>query len=231
MPLPAQARQINRSFMREEVYETLLKWILQGVLAPGEKLSDNDLANHLGVSRTPVREALRRLEDKGLVVTAANRWTRVADITPGEAELIYPVIWSLEELALDFAMPRLTPGDLDEMERLNRLLAEAIATGNPMMASDADADFHGVYIERSRNHYLSKILGDMKIQYRRLEIDYFGGRFYAEESVREHGRIVDALRRSDQALAKEMIRLNWRSSLNRLQGSPGSEGRRPQPNT
>jgi len=66
MPIPAKAKPINRLFMREEVYSTLLSWIMQGELRPGEKILDKELAEKMGVSRTPVREALRRLEDKEL---------------------------------------------------------------------------------------------------------------------------------------------------------------------
>ena len=99
MPIPYDAKQLNRSLMRDEVYSTLLQWIMEGELRPGEKLLDTELAENLGVSRTPVREALRRLEDKALVEAAANRWTRVTKITVDAAELIYPIIWSLEPLA------------------------------------------------------------------------------------------------------------------------------------
>ena len=76
MPLPFKTKPFNRSSMREEVYKMLLTWILEGEFRPGEKLLDKDLAESMGVSRTPVREALRRLEDKGLVESSANRWTR-----------------------------------------------------------------------------------------------------------------------------------------------------------
>jgi DNA-binding GntR family transcriptional regulator len=70
MPIPKRIKPISRFTMREEVYSTLLMWIMEGELRPGEKLLDKELAEKMGVSRTPVREALRRLEDKGLVVSS-----------------------------------------------------------------------------------------------------------------------------------------------------------------
>ena len=88
MPLPSNNRPILRPSIREEVYDTLLSWIMDGVLKPGEKILDKDLASHLGVSRTPVREALRRLEDKHLVESAANRWTRISPILSDEPPMI-----------------------------------------------------------------------------------------------------------------------------------------------
>ena len=96
MPIPEKIRPISRSSMREEVYRTLLMWIMEGELRPGEKLLDKELAEKMGVSRTPVREALRRLEDKNLVESSANRWTRVTDISVEEPAMIYPIIWTLE---------------------------------------------------------------------------------------------------------------------------------------
>ena len=119
MPIPQKAKPVNRSIMREEVYETLLKWIMEGVLRPGEKIVDTELAENLGVSRTPVREALRRLEDKELVEAAAGRWTRVAEITIDEAALIYPIIWKLEELAVDLAAAQLNEADFSRMAQAN----------------------------------------------------------------------------------------------------------------
>ncbi|WP_022667480.1 GntR family transcriptional regulator [Desulfospira joergensenii] len=82
MPLPANNNPIERPSIREEVYKKLLTWIMEGVLKPGEKIVDKELALHMGVSRTPVREAIRRLEDQDLVESAANRWTRISKIPP-----------------------------------------------------------------------------------------------------------------------------------------------------
>ena len=75
MPVP-QTDVLSRTFIRDDVYVSLHDWIVRGELEPGEKLKDKELAAQLGVSRMPIREALRKLEDEGLVETAANRWTR-----------------------------------------------------------------------------------------------------------------------------------------------------------
>jgi DNA-binding GntR family transcriptional regulator len=83
MPVPPAANKLEKSLMRDDVYSRLRDWIITGTLEPGEKLRDADLAEQLGVSRTPVREALRRLEDEGLIETKQNAWTRVAPVTSG----------------------------------------------------------------------------------------------------------------------------------------------------
>src|SRR3712207_95115 len=105
--------------MREAVYATIKQWIIEGVVHPGEKLTDADLAPKLGVSRTPVREAFRRLDDEGLLQTARNRWTRVSEIDVQQAEHIYPIVWSLESLAASLACPRLEPPDYEAMKNAN----------------------------------------------------------------------------------------------------------------
>ncbi len=122
MPLPVKNKIIDRPSMRDTVYNNLLDWIVEGVLQPGEKVVDKELAAHMGVSRTPVREALRRLEDKNLIESSANRWTRIARISPEEPEMIYPIIWTLETLALSTAILGLQPEDFLQMKRANKQL-------------------------------------------------------------------------------------------------------------
>lgn len=186
-------------------------------MRPGEKLLDKELSETLGVSRTPVREALKRLEDKALVEASASRWTRVAEITIDEAELIYPIISTLESLAGSMAVTHLSAQDYKLMEKANMDLKEAMEARDPMKASSADAQFHDVYIKKSGNHYLVDILKDLKIKHRRLEVIYFGGCACASVSLDEHCQIVDALRSKDVDLAVKLIKSNWIGSLGRLQ--------------
>src|SRR5438067_10360445 len=117
MPLPSTETRINRSLARDEAYERIRDWIIDGTLRPDEILRDHDIAQSLGVSRTPVREALRRLEDEGFVETALNRWTRVAPLDLLKAIETYSVIAALEASALESA--QLNPQDLDRMTEAN----------------------------------------------------------------------------------------------------------------
>jgi len=216
MPIPGKTKPLSRSIMREEVYNTLLTWIMEGELRPGEKLLDKELAEHMGVSRTPVREALRRLEDKELVESSANRWTKVSEVSIKEPERIYPIIWTLEELAVSLAIPHLTEGDFREMEKANSVLEKALEAEDPVKASLADIQFHDVFIERSENHHLVTILRDLKIKYRRVEVTYFEGYASAKYSLEEHYIILDALRVGDIEKTRAGIRSNWQNSLKRL---------------
>jgi DNA-binding GntR family transcriptional regulator len=216
MPLPTKEIQIARPPMREEVYNKLLDWIMEGFLRPGEKIVDKEIAEHMGVSRTPVREALRRLEDRGLVESVANRWTRVSKIPSKEPEMIYPIIWTLEKLALSIAIRTMTEEDFTKMEQANNELKAALERNDPVAASKADARFHGIFLERSQNTHLIDIIKDLKIRYRRLEVNYFDGLSIAESSIKEHKAIISALRTGDIVLAEKIVHSNWERSLERL---------------
>lgn len=217
MPIPIRTTQFNRSFMREEVYNTLLGWIMEGELRPGEKLLDKELAESMGVSRTPVREALRRLEDKGLVESAANRWTRVSEVSIDEPVKIYPIIWTLEELAVSQAIGNMTEADFAAMKLANDKLRGALAVEDPVEASRADIEFHEVFVSRSKNSHLVSILRDLKISYRRVEVTYFEKDASGKYSLDEHSRILTALQQGNLKQTQTMIRLNWQNSLQRLQ--------------
>lgn len=216
MPLPDSAPNLRRPAVKDEVYAALLGWIVEGTLGPGERVRDKELAEALGVSRTPVREALQRLEDVGLVETSASRWTRVAPLDVAQAEEVYPVVWALEALAVTLAGRRLTDGDLGAMEGANARLERDLEAGDALGASRADRDFHDVFVACSLNRELAKILDDLKVKIRRLEIAYFGGRALAEHSVAEHRLILGALRSGDPERAAEGVKKNWEASLKRF---------------
>lgn len=198
------------------MYNTLLAWIMKGKLRPGEKLLDKELAENMGVSRTPVREALRRLEDKDLVESLANRWTRVSEISIKEPEMIYPIVSTLEALAVSLALERLTESDFKKMKQANMALRKALGEEDPVKASMADIQFHDVFIERAGNHHVASILRDLKIKCRRVEVTYFGGSACSKHSLDEHDRILTALKSRDVALAQSMIQANWQNSLKRF---------------
>src|SRR5262245_3703602 len=107
MPMPAQ-KILKRTFVREEAYQLLRNWIVEGKRKPGQKLRDKELAEQLGASRTPIREALLRLEDEELVQTKPNSATIVSPIDSHDAYHLYSIVWSLEKLALEQSIRAIT---------------------------------------------------------------------------------------------------------------------------
>lgn len=220
MPIP-QTGVLRRTFIRDDVYKSLREWIVAGDLEPGEKLKDKDLAAQLGVSRTPVREALRKLEDEGLVETSANSWTRVAPIALKDAESIYPIIQKLEELALTLAFPKMSAEHIRCMENANNKLQTALNSNNPNAAMLSDATFHQVFIDAAENTELSTILKQLKVKYKRIELAYFGNADSLLASFKEHQILIAALKTKNLEAANQALVRNWLASIERLRISGG----------
>src|SRR3954470_4973157 len=141
MPVPEDTAALERDLLRDRAYSALRDAIVDGTLAPGERLRDHELCAWLGLSRTPVREALARLEGDGLVETAPQRFTRVAPLDRRAAQDAFPVVASLHALAAELAAPRLTHADLEGMREANQRFADALQTGDVDAALAADDDF------------------------------------------------------------------------------------------
>jgi DNA-binding GntR family transcriptional regulator len=209
MPLP-EIQSLERPVLRDTVYANLRDWIVQGILEPEEKLKDDELAKRLGVSRTPVREALMRLEGEGLIETSANRWTRVTSVNLKDAERIYPVVARLETLALELAFKQLTKDDFRNMRQANQALRRALESKKPLDAAKADVAFHQVFIERSQNPELIRILTELKLKHERLEIAYFGDASLGKHSPRQHLQLVKLLEQGRLKEALKALNDNWK---------------------
>jgi DNA-binding GntR family transcriptional regulator len=210
MPLPATAPPIAQLSARERIYEAIKTWIVEGVLEPEEQLKDVELAERFGVSRTPVREALRQLEDEGLVVTARNRWTRVAPLDLSEGSRLAPILGALEALALRSAWP-FAPAQVDEMARANAELERAIERRRAKDALNIDLRFHGVIDFASGNPDLVAMLGRLRDRMRRIDLAYWARPGLARPSVAEHAAIVDAIRSGGLDDALHALELHWRN--------------------
>lgn len=214
MPLPQTEARLNRSLARDEAYEKIRVWIIDGTLRPGEVLRDQEIAQLLGVSRTPIREALRRLEDEGFVETALNRWTRVAPLDLRKAMEIYGVLEALEVFALENA--RLTPQDLENLAATNEAMRRSIERKGAASALQADEAFHGVWMARAQNSELWVLVAQLKTKLRRVELAYWDRAAQTEQSVREHAAILKALRKGARREAITALKQNWEGSMRRL---------------
>ncbi|QYK67225.1 GntR family transcriptional regulator [Paenibacillus sp. S02] len=213
--LSKHATKVKRSSIREQVYLQLQEWIISGVLKPGDKLKDQELAEVLGASRTPIREAILRLEEEGMVQTKANSWTQVAPVDIKQAYRLYPIIGSLEKLAVSFAQEKIESKHIKELELLNGELKRALKEENAILAQQYDAQFHQVFIDLSANEELIYVLEGLKKKLRRYEVTYFDGFLGAESSVAEHQKIISALIAKNFAAAADMIESNWKESFQR----------------
>lgn len=213
MPLPP-VEKISRNSAREEVGARLREWILSGRLEPEELIRDVEIASRLGVSRTPVREAIVQLEREGLVEVLPGRWTRVAPLRVDQAENLYNVGAVLDALAAERATPLLTEGELAALQRVNDRM---LNSNTPTMLQKADEDFHEIYLQAARNPVLIDHYRPIVEELRRLERVNFGDPLTPEVAHEEHAAILDAMRARDPARAAQAARFNWCNAWPRVQ--------------
>jgi DNA-binding GntR family transcriptional regulator len=169
MPIPAHIPAIDRRLLRDDVYGRLRDAIVDGTFAPGEQLRDGELADWLGVSRTPVREALLRLAEAGLVVTLPGRSTTVSCLDMRAVRDARDVVAAMHELAVRESVGSLTEADLEAMREANRRFRAALEQGDMEAALRADDDLHGVPVTVAANRALSVVLEQFTPVLRRAE--------------------------------------------------------------
>src|SRR6187431_3096098 len=138
MPVPADKAALERDLLRDRAYTTIRDAIVDGTLQPGERLRDQELTEWLGLSRTPVREALARLEQDGLVETAPQRFTRVTPLDRRAARDAFPIVAAVHALAAELGVPRLVARDVKAMRAANDRFAEALRDDDVDAALAAD---------------------------------------------------------------------------------------------
>ncbi|GIJ22420.1 GntR family transcriptional regulator [Micromonospora lutea] len=210
MPIPARAGVVARSLLRDDAFRAIRDAIVNGTLAPGERLNDGELAQWLGVSRTPVREALARLEEAGLVRTRPGRYTMVSPLDLRALRGAQSVTTALHELAVREALPNLSAAELDAMRAANTRFAQALQANDVDAAIAADDDFHGVMVAASANAALRSVLDQFTPALRRLERLRFAS-LSGRGSVAQHERIIARCEAGDVEGAVAATRVNWQT--------------------
>lgn len=208
MPIPVVRDRVQRSLLRDDVYTRLRDAVVDGTLAPGEQLRDGDLAAWLGVSRTPVREALQRLAGAGLVHTTPGRSTTVATLDRREIRNAQVVVAAMHRLAVEEAVGQLTASDLDAMRAANERFADALERGDADAALAADDEFHAVPVAAAANTAIATVLDQFTPVLRRLERLRFSS-LTGRTSVSLHARLVDLCEAGDAAAAARLSHETW----------------------
>jgi len=207
--------------LREIVFETLREAIIKGLLKPGERLMEVQIAEELGVSRTPVREAIRKLELEGFLVMVARKGAYVADISVKDITDIFEVRAALEGLAAGLAAERITEEELEQLERALVQISEA-TTSDLNSVVQSDTSFHELIYRASRNQRLQQIVIHLQEQIQRFRTVSLSQPGRTRFFIEEHRKIVEAIseRNSELAslLAREHIESAEQSLLSALQG-------------
>ena len=195
VPIPAGGPAVDRSLLRDDVFRRLRDAIVDGTFSPGEQLKDGELAEWLGVSRTPVREALLRLGGSGLVVALPGRSTKVSTIDAAAVRDARDVIAAMHELVVRQTTGRLSEDDIDRMRAANRRFAAAVDAGDIDAALDADEEIHRIPVTTLGNHALETVLDQFDPLVRRAERLRFSADGHA--SVELHTQLIDLIAAGD----------------------------------
>ena len=179
--------------LRDVVFKTLRQAILKGELEPGERLMEIQLAERLGVSRTPIREAIRKLELEGLVLMIPRRGAEVANISEKNLRDVLEVRRSLEELAIDLACQRIQEEELETLREAQKEFAAAVAAGDAMEIAQTDEKFHEIIYSGTGNQKLMQILSNLREQMYRYRLEYIKDANKRQIILVEHEQILKAL--------------------------------------
>ncbi|MDB4950277.1 MAG: transcriptional regulator, GntR family [Gemmatimonadetes bacterium] len=204
---------IARAPLRDQVHRALVARILREELRPGARLSDSVLAAELGVSRTPVREALVRLEREGFLAADVGRGFFVKPLSAGEVREVYPILWTLETLALRSSPPP-TRARLAGLERNNREMAAA--GDDPERRIDLDMAWHRTLLEGCGNEQLLAMVGTLKSVIRRYEYAYMHQAGLTPVSTATHEAIARAAAAGDTDGAAALLERNWRFGMEQV---------------
>ncbi len=198
----------------EFVYQRTRMAILSGEYQPGSVLRLRELARHNGVSTSPVREALRRLEAEGFVESTRHRGARVAPLSLPDMLDVYHVRIVLEVDALRLAIPHLTPADITEARILNTRAHELLALGDPSYHV-WHRRFHFLLYDRSQSRWLLRLISSIWDHTNRYRAQ-MESHFTVDESRREHDRILEAIEQGEVDAAAEALKAHLESSRDRL---------------
>jgi DNA-binding GntR family transcriptional regulator len=213
-----QAGTIPRTPLRDEVYRNLLDRIHRGELTPGLRVRDTALAAELGVSRTPVREALLRLTRDGVLESDMGRGFRLRPLARTEIREIGAILGSLESLAFELS-PDFPEERLERLAQLDRALEQA--RGNMAGCLDLEDEWHGVLLAGCPNRRLLELITSLRQVPRRYLSAYMRAAGRLALSTAPHGKVLHALHQGDRAAALQVFQHQWRRGIAELEAWVG----------
>lgn len=175
--------------LRDVVFQTLREAILKGELKPGERLMELQLASRLGVSRTPIREAIRMLEQEGLAVTIPRKGAEVAKMTEKDMEDVLQIRKALDELAASLACEKMKEEQLQALKEAMEHFEQSTHTGDIKMLAQADVEFHDAIYVAADNPKLMNLLNNLREQMYRYRVEYLKDASVYQDLMKEHQAI------------------------------------------
>lgn len=207
MPIPSEHQKTTRKTAKESAFNQLQQWIIDGTLQPGEKLNDVELADALGVSRTPIRESLQLLEVQGFVKMYPGKATQVTEVNKDSINDLLPPLAVLQALAAELAIPQLHEESLRELVHTNERFAQAVRSKDYYSALKIDEAFHQIIVDIACNPYIHQIISSLQTHVRRLF--FLNSIILTEKSIEEHSKIIELLKEGKADLVSSVMRENW----------------------
>lgn len=202
--------------LRELVFEAIREAIIEGTLEPGERLMEAQLAEDLGVSRTPVREAIRQLELAGLVVMIPRRGAYVADISLKDVADVFEIRGALEALAASLAADRATDEEIQQLQSLLVEIERSVEARDVDLLVELDTRFHDQLYKFSRNERLGQLLSTLREQIQRFRMQTLSNPARMRVALEEHRALVEALAARDAEAAARFAAQHIESAENSL---------------
>lgn len=191
--------------LRDIVFKSLREAIITGDLKPGERLMEIKLANEMGVSRTPVREAIRKLELEGLVIVTSRKGAEVAPINEKDLKEVLEIRKALESLSVTLACKNVTKDNLKKLKEINATISKAVKNSDIDTITKCDVEFHEEIYKLTNNDRLVVMLHQLKEHIFRYRFEYIKDMKNKESIVEEHAKILAAIGDKNIRLAKKEI--------------------------
>lgn len=192
--------------LRDVVFNTLRQAILKGELEPGERLMEIQLAERLGVSRTPIREAIRKLELEGLVIMIPRKGAEVAKITEKDLNDVLEVRCSLEELAVELACKKITKEEIVALKDAMNEFKDALELNDVTLSAEKDVAFHDIIFKATHNDRLIQMLNNLREQMYRYRVEYLKDKNTHSRLMNEHEAIISNIENANVNEAKQSIK-------------------------
>lgn len=214
MPVPQNYMAPVNLSARERTFNQLQEWIIDGTFAPGEKINDMEISKVLGVSRTPVREALQILSVQGFVKMKPGKETVVTQIEQDDILLIIPPCCALHSLASEIAINKVDDNFISELRTINENIKKCIIKKDFFSAIKCDEAFHFKIVKASENKYIENLVNMLQAHVRRFL--FHEAIAFSETSVMQHNKIIEAFEKGNKDLVKKYTELNWYNPINKF---------------
>ena len=207
MPIPLNHNKPVRISAKENAYNQLQQWIIDGTLRPEEKLNDTELAQALGVSRTPIRESLQLLEVQGFVEMFPGKATQVTQVKKEDIIDLLPPLAALQALSAELAVPNIDDEIIRNLEDTNTQFSDAVHAEDYFSALKIDEEFHQIIVDVAKNPYITSMVASLQAHVRRQF--FHNSIVLTTNSIHQHDTIIDCLKKRDATLVSQLMRDNW----------------------